>query len=207
MSEIRKPNRTSATFAKSANEVAYGQLVLVSARWVLILVGLVLTIWDPAPVNTLRVQILIIIMMAVANFYLHAQALMKKPIDTDLIYAASAADLLVVSIFVLIDGGFRAPIFTFYFPAVMAFAVVFPTKVTAVYTTAAAGAYAFICLFSFARQVVTGLDGTQNLQVLVVRIIILIAIAVCGNVFLRIERTRRTAAEKSRQEFIGNFEQ
>jgi hypothetical protein len=143
--------------------------------------------------------------MAVANFYLHAQTLMKRPIKPELIYVASAADLAVVTLFVLMDGGFKSPLYTFYFPAVMAFAVVFPTEITTLYTVATAMCYTLICLFNPAMSALAGTDASKNMQTLVARVVILVAMAVCGNVYLRIERTRRNAAAKTHSDLLSEI--
>src|SRR5216683_1320111 len=80
------------SFFENTEDLSYGQIVLVSARWILVVVGLILTLWDPAPISTLRIQLLVIFLVAAANFYLHAQALMKRPVPSQVIYAASAVD-------------------------------------------------------------------------------------------------------------------
>jgi hypothetical protein len=49
------------------------------------------------------------------------------------------------------------------------------------------------------------LDTSNELQVLIARVLILAAIAVCGNVFLRIERGRREAARKAHADLKAEF--
>src|SRR5438105_1213944 len=94
---------STASFFEDAEDLSFGQIVLVSARWILVVVGLVLTLWNPAPIGTLRIELLVIFLMAGVNFYLHAQTLMKRRVSAEIIYAASAADLFVVTLFVLIN--------------------------------------------------------------------------------------------------------
>src|SRR5689334_21665169 len=182
--ENNRAARTAKAFQHS-DDLAYGQIVLISARWILVVVGLILTLWDPAPIGTPRIQLPVISLMRGVNFYLHAQTLMRRQISAEITYAASAADLIVVTLFVLINGGFKSPLFTFYFPAVVAFAVVFPTGITVIYTAATALFYFLIGLGSLKTPMPT--DTTADLEVLVMRVIILIAIAICGNLFLHIE--------------------
>ena len=64
--------------AERSEDLAQGQIVIVSARWILVIAGLVLTLWAPDKIGTLRIQLMVLLILAVANFYLHAQLLMRK---------------------------------------------------------------------------------------------------------------------------------
>src|SRR5262245_58241982 len=83
-----------------------GQLVIVVARWILVLAGLMLAAWNPAKVGDLRLQLLVLLALAVANFFLHAQLLMRRPVQDVVVYAASAADVTVITTLVLSQHGF-----------------------------------------------------------------------------------------------------
>ena len=106
-------------------DLMYGQSVIVSARWILVVSGLFLALWNPGPMSELRVQILFILLLAVANFYLQAQLLMQKPANSGVVYFASAADLAVISVMVILGGGFESNVYVFYFPALLALSVAF----------------------------------------------------------------------------------
>lgn len=188
--------------SESIEELSHGQSVIIAARWVMIVTAFILTIWSPAEVGVLRFQILLILCLAVANFYLHAQTLMSRPVLPQVIYAASAADLFVISMFVLLNGRFESGLFVFYFPAVMAFAVVFPTQITLYYTAGSAILYTVICLGGsrFADSLTDA-----DFQVVIIRVVILAAIAVCSNVYLRIERNRRLQATIARDELLAEI--
>jgi hypothetical protein len=188
------------------DELAHGQIVIVSARWVLVLAGLLLTLWNPGAIGSLRIEILLILFMAVANFYLHAQALMRRPILPQIIYAASAGDLAIVTIFVIMAGGFESNLYTFYFPAVLAFSVVFPTALTFLYIASTAALYSLISLGSFTVTAVSNTMAENDLQVLVTRVLVLAAIAVCGNIYWRIERDRRLAATEAREQLVAEID-
>ena len=69
-------------FARSSHtpeDLAHGQIVIVTFRWIMVAAGFVFALWNPEPVAELRVQILVILALAVANFYLHAQVLRRRP--------------------------------------------------------------------------------------------------------------------------------
>ena len=64
---------------KVAEELRHGQIVIIIARWILVVSGLLLAMWNPAPMGSLRIQIVFILGVAMVNFYLHAQVLMGRP--------------------------------------------------------------------------------------------------------------------------------
>ncbi len=179
------------------DDLAYGQVVIVTARWILVLSGLLFVLWDPDPIGTLRFQILLILILAVANFYLHAQALMRRPVLPDVIRAASLCDLVVITLILIGEGSFASNMYVFYFPAIAAFSVVFTTTQTILFTGSTCVLYTILCLFTGASRA-----GLDNFQVLFTRLVILVAVAVVGNVYARIERGRRRAAEQAREDLI-----
>ena len=180
-------NATRATHLVSSEDLAHGQIVIVTARWILVFAGLLLALWNSTDVSQLRVQILFILALAFANFYLHAQILMRRPAISSVIYAASAADLTVISVNVLSSGGFESQTFAFYFPALLVLSVAFPGAMTLLYTGATVGFYSLVGLGAIAFA-----DG--DLQTLVIRDLMLIGVAVCGSLYLRMESRRRSEA-------------
>src|SRR3972149_7862445 len=83
-------------FARSSHtpeDLAHGQIVIVTFRWIMVAAGFVFALWNPEPVAELRVQILVILALAVANFYLHAQVLRRRPALELVIYAARGGDV------------------------------------------------------------------------------------------------------------------
>ena len=175
---------------KETADLAYGQMVIITARWMLVGAGFILTLWNPDAIGELRVQIALILALAGANFFLHSQVLMKRPVLVPVVYAASAADIVVISLIVIAAGGFETGLFVFYFPAVLAFSVAFRTEMTAIYATAAIAIYGLISVAG-----VSGDDGAT----LVTRMAMLAAVAVCGNIYYRNERDRRRAADEMRE--------
>ena len=161
------------------DDLARGQSVVVAARWLLALAGLVVALWNPGPIGELRLQIGAILFVAVANFYLHAQLLRRQPAVDAVAYAASAADLAVIGLLVISQGGFNSELYVFYFPAVLAISVAFCTRVSAVFALAAAGSYAVIAL--------PGAIVAGSPDLLLLRLIGMLAVAYCGNVYWRRE--------------------
>ena len=179
------------------NELAEGQQIIVAARWVLVVGAMLLALWSPDPAITLRTQIILILAMAAANFYIQAQTMMKKAIDPLIICASSAVDLTVITLFVIVGGGFRSTSFAFYFPAILAYSVVFPRNLTIQYSLSLLSIYGLIGL--------TTMTMDSDLQIIVVRLIMMAGVAVCGNMYQTVERDRREAAIKARQSLLDEL--
>lgn len=184
----------------ATDDLAYGQIVIVTFRWILVLAGLLFTIWNPRPLAQLRFGILVILALAVVNFYLHAQLLMRKPSLQQVAYAASAGDIAVITLITMVQGGFSGTAYIFYYPAVLVFSVAFPPSVTYGFT---AGTMALYALISAGTG---GLDGSSQ-QVLITRLLMLAAVGVCGNIYWRVERDRRTAALEAREALMAQIGQ
>jgi hypothetical protein len=171
----------------TSEDLFYGQAVIVWARWILIATGLVLSFWDPKSLSLLQIQLAAIIALAFGNFYLHVQLLRGHPAIDRVVYAASAADLAVVTTLVIAQGGYSSPVFVFYFAAVLGLSVAFPAILTALYTAAVVVVYGVVCL-------VTSDGSVSELSAVFTRLLMIAAIAVCGALFARSESHRRAEA-------------
>jgi hypothetical protein len=158
-------------------EMALGQMVIVVARWLLVLVGLLVAVWNPDPLPQLRVQIGVILFVAIANFVMQAQLLRKRQTLDVVAYAASIADLLVISLLVASQGGFASNVFVFYFPAMLAISVAFPTRQSAA-----------LCAVGVCLAVGVSAFGTFDVLSLVMRGLALAATGVIGNAYWRLHR-------------------
>lgn len=167
-------------------DLAHGQVVIVTARWILVGAGLALALWNPEAIGQLRIQVLVLLLIAVGNFFLHAQLLRRKFAVDAVAYAASAADLVVITLLVASQDGFDSNLFVFYFPAVLALSVAFRRELTAVYTAATVGAYALISFASFGLNL-----RSEDVQTLALRMLMIAAVALCGGLYQKIETDRR----------------
>ena len=169
--------------ANQAEDLRYGQRVIIAARWILIATGLVLVLWSPAPLMDLRIQLALVVGLAVANFWLTAQVLMRSPVLTEVVYALSAADIAVISMIIATQDGFASNNYVFLFPAVLAMSVAFQPSMVVLFTGAAVGAYGLMVL--------TTSGEVLSAEVVLIRVAMLAAVAVCGTVFRRVERENR----------------
>lgn len=177
-------------------------MVVVIARWVLVLAGLALALWNPTQLTELRTQVAVLLVLAGANFYLHAHLLRRKPVTDAVAYGTSAADLLIITLLILTQGGYESQLYVFYFVALLAIAVAFPLRATAVFTGSTVGLYTLASIATLPPNP-TDLD----LLSIISRAVMLVAVAVCGQIYLLVEATRTgtgaistKAAELERQE-------
>lgn len=177
--------------ANPADNVASGQIIIVFARWLLVLTGLVIALWSPndSDFNATRLSLFILLALAAGNFFIHAQILLRRRPRTSLVYGASIADIVVITLIVGFFGGLGSPVFAFYFPALLALALVLPFHIVQAYLFSIMALYTFACL----PQLQSESDG----QVLVARLIAFAGVAVVAYLYQRIERDRRHALENS----------
>ena len=181
-----------------SEDLAYGQTVLVWARWILIGTGLLLSFWGPKDLLTLQVQLAAIIALAFGNFYLHVQLLRGHPAIDNVVYGASIADISVVTALVLVQHGYPSPVFIFYFAAIVGISVAFPSMLTAAYTSIVVGVYGIIALAT---------ATPDDYPAVFTRLLMIAAVAVCGNVFARSESKRRAEAIRIHTEMLDEAEQ
>ena len=162
-----------------SSELARGQAVIVVARWLLVLVGLLVAVWNPESLLQLRIQVAVVLLVAIANFVMHAQLLRRRPTIEAVAYAASLGDLLVIGVLIASQGGFDSNLFVFFFPAVLAIAVAFPTR-----QAVGLGGIAVLLLL------VVSSFGHPAGDEIVLRAGALGAVAVIGNAYWRLHRSR-----------------
>ncbi len=176
-------------------DMDHGQLVVIAARWVLVVAGLLLALWDPAGIGVLRVQIVLILGLAVANFFLQAQFLKNRPVLRDVLYGASVADIAVISLIVVAQGGFSSHVYVFYFPALLAISVAFSPAIVSGFAACSAAVYGAISMAT--------LDPGDEVT-LVARMIMMAGVAMCGVAFQNVQRDRRTAIDGVQVETIDD---
>ena len=143
----------------------------------------------------LQVSIVLILGLAMANFFLHSQVLQRRRIATNFAYGASAADIAVISLVLIVGGGFDTIPYVFYF---LALSVAFPTRVTMAFTVATVAVYGLVSLATAAES---------QAPTVVTQMLMMAAVAFCGNTYWRIERDRRQAAAETRETLEARVEE
>lgn len=175
------------------DNLRHGQIVIITARWLLILAGWVLTLWQPelppaSEMWRLAIQVTVLFAISVGNFYLTVNYLRGERSLPRVVFATSAGDFAVITILILALGGFDTSLYVFYFPALLAISVAFPTGTVLLYTAATIVVYAVIALAS-----ASGTDGTITAaegQGIVMRLVLMAAVAYCGDRYRRLEKAR-----------------
>jgi hypothetical protein len=179
---------------ESAEDVFFGQVVIIWARWFLILAGTILTLWGTTSTGDLVVSILPIAALMAMNFYLHGRYLMERPANKRLLLITCGIDVLIITLIVILwqPRGLNNPFFIFYYPVVLAVAFVFPRQISATYTLLVGIAYSAACFMTNP----TFLSQVSDQKTLFQRLVIMAALTGIGTFYWRIERDRRRVAEK-----------
>ncbi len=190
-----------------ADEFRHGLPVIIFARWVLVVAGLGFALWNPGDLVDLQVSVVLILGLAVANFFLHVEVTRNRTIDPRIVYMASVLDLAFITVVLVVGGSFPSSVYVFYLPALLSISVTFPTGRTTIYTIATASVYAAISVSQIAR-VETAITAAVSMDVLT-HVLVLIAVPACGNVYWRLERSRRDRevhAEQVEQAITESFD-
>jgi hypothetical protein len=180
------------TARDAAEDIYFGQVVLIWARWFVILAAAVLALWSSETTGDLATRSLLVVALMGVNFFLHGRTLMEKPANRQLLLLSSAIDLAIVGGIVAAWGvaGLESELYVLYYPLLFAFALVFVPRYTIIYAFAALGSYAAICLMADPGL----LTNTGDAKTLAQRLITMGATAGLGAFYWRIQRARRAAA-------------
>jgi hypothetical protein len=186
---------------ESMEDLFFGQVAIIWARWFLILTGGILALWNASDLENLTLAVVPVTLLMGMNFYLHGRYLMEKPVGAKLVMLTSFLDLVLISLLVVLYQGAGGPLysefFVFFYPMVLAFAFVMPRKIEVVYTVTACVAYAAIAsisIFSTHIPVEVVPESVQvqgELKLLALRVLTLAAMGGLGNYYFRIMRRRR----------------
>jgi hypothetical protein len=191
---------------EATEDIFFGQVVIVWARWFLIAAGIILTLWttsNEAQMVLGMIPVVGLMGLMGLNFLIHGRYLAQRPANPAMITLASLLDLTVVTVILFWSDrtGLASQLYIFYYPVVLAFAFVMPRKVTVPYTIVALVAYTTACLVADASVFVVDVGdvGASALNVgavktLLLRLITIGAMGGLGTYYWRIQRNRRRAA-------------
>jgi hypothetical protein len=188
------PNRNQ----EAAEDIFFGQVVIIWARWFVIAAGIIYALWFSSSTAQLSIAIFLFAVVIGINFFVHGRYLIEKPINQTLLLALSIVDLLMVSLIVAVGPGGQGinnTLFIFYYPFLLAVAFVFRQTLTAVYTIFTLLAYAFLCLVATPELISQG----PILETMIMRMITMAAVAGLGTYYWRIQRERRQALAETFQ--------
>lgn len=175
---------------EAAEDIFFGQLVIIYARWFVIVAMVVLALWSSNSIGQLTIAILFIVPMMAINFFVHGRYLMEKPVNAMLLLLLSVVDVIIITMIVLFwqDGsGLASQFYIFYYPILLAFAFVFPARNSAIYTIFALVVYATACILATPSAIA----NSPEMERLVIRLITMASMGVLGIYYWRIQRSRR----------------
>jgi hypothetical protein len=173
--------------ADAQEDLFYGQVVVIVARWFLILAGVALSLWSATSVDAVILPIGLMMVLMAMNFYLHGRYLMKQPVQAPLVYLSSAVDLAVITGIVVFwtqgrGTGLASPFFVFYYPALLAFALVFRPRISLGYAAVVLAIYLLLVLVG------SGIGDLRAQKTLLERLVTMAATAGLGAYFWRLQR-------------------
>ncbi len=183
-----KESRSAAQ--EAAEDVFFGQAVIVWARWFVIAAVTFLFLWTSKSVGELTVAIILLVPLIAINFYVHGRYLMEKPANQYLLMALSTVDVIIVTLVVFFwteDTGLASPYFILYYPLVLAFAFVFPARATIGLTLLTLVVYSLACILANPTMVTNSIE----IEGLALRLVTLGSMGGLGTYYWRVQRARR----------------
>ena len=192
------PNRFSSAIWADPDVIRYAAWVSVWGRWLIWLVSVFNLAhrpdaWYPADIEYAFLHVPLVTLNGLVHFRLQTH----RPVTWRWLLLLSAMDLALITVGVVIGGGFDSYIFLAYYAALAVFAAVFTSIwLGLAWTTMAAVAYSIVIW-----SVGPGLDLNAGDETdLVSRLTIMYAIVLCISLITRYERiTRHTAVERERR--------
>ena len=182
---------------EAAEDIYFGQVVTIWARWFLIGAGTILTLWTANESDQLVVGIIPVVALMALNFFLYGRYMIDRPSNHALVSIAGVVDLAAITAVVALwsdDTGLASPFFILYYPVVLAFAFVMPRKASAPFTIAALAAYAAVCMLLPLVSDAAAISQVADQKTLIMRLVTIAATGGLGTYYWRMQRDRRRAA-------------
>jgi hypothetical protein len=181
---------------ENLEDIFYGQIVFIWARWVVIASALFLILFKADSVRDIQLPVIPLILLMVINFFIHGRYVMRKPANAIFLTIATLVDMTFVTFIIILGGGGTTgidnPFFVLYYPLVLAFSLVFPRKISIVCVSVLLVIYFLICLLMKPGVDLAGGDE----EILAVRIITILCTAILGTMYWRSQRSRRRGEAK-----------
>jgi hypothetical protein len=184
-------NLSGAEKNEDQEDIFYGQIVFIWARWVVISSALFLILFKADSVRDIQLPMIPLLFLIVINFFIHGRYVMRRPANAIFLTIATLMDLTFVTFVIILGGGgttgINNPFFVLYYPLVLAFSLVFPRKITITCVSVLLVIYFLICLLM--EPGIELANGDE--EILAVRIITILCTAILGTMYWRSQRSRR----------------
>ena len=178
---------------EAAEDIFFGQVVIIWARWFVIMSGVIVVLWSSNNTSELTTAVLMFVPLIAINFFVHGRYLMERPINQKLLLGLSLVDIIAITVIVLFwqdPNGYFSPYYIFFYPFLLAVAFVFPVRVSVPYTLLTLILYSVACLVTDINLV----TDSYQLEGLIIRLITMGTIGGLGALYWRIQRRRRRSA-------------
>ncbi|UCC51484.1 MAG: hypothetical protein JSV68_20610 [Anaerolineaceae bacterium] len=178
---------------ETAEDIFFGQLVIIYARWFVIVAMVILALWSTSSVAQLVGAVIFIVPLMAINFFVHGRYLMEKPVNKMLLTILSAVDILIITLLIFLwpnENGLLSQFYIFYYPLILAFAFVSVARNSIMYTVFTLVLYTAACTIIDAPLVLESVW----LERLTIRLITMAAMGLLGAYYWRIQRSRLRAA-------------
>jgi hypothetical protein len=175
---------------EAAEDIFFGQVVIIWARWFVILAATVLALWSSDTAGNLTRRALMVIGLMGINFFLHGRSLMERPANQRMLLATAVADLSIIGLMVAFWGehGVESQLYVLFYPLLFSCALVIVPQITAALGALTIASYLAICFLADTSL----LTDTGDAKAVAIRAITLGATAALGAYYWRIQRRRRT---------------
>lgn len=167
---------------EAQEDIFYGQIVCIAARWCVIAGAIFLALYHANNVASMERALLPLLILVAANFFLQARYMMRLPANALLLRVGSFFDLAVI--IVLIIAG-NADFYVFFYPVALAYALVFVRKLTLIFTAVLAIAYTAVSLL-----LPPGIHFNGDEETLAIRLVTLLGTTLLATMYWRIQRAR-----------------
>lgn len=183
-------NNLRTSEQEAAEDIFFGQLVIIYARWFVVVAMTILVLWSSDSLNQMTIGIALVVPLIALNFFVHGRFLMEKPANRLLLIVLGIIDAAVITLIIAFWPGARgvhSQFYVFYYPIILAFAFVFPGRLSLIYSL-------FVLLLYSATCVVLTpafLSNTSEIERLIIRLVTIGATGMIGAYYYRIQRSRR----------------
>ena len=199
---------------EAREDLFYGQIVIIVARWFLIAAGVVLALWSANSIEDIQGPITFMVLLMGVNFFIHGRYMMSQPLNATLVYVSVIADLLVITGIVLVGSpslgrGLANPFFIFLYPDLLALGLVFQGRMSLRFSGIALLVYAVVAIAVSPSSPVLPGDPIRNFddtKDLLRRLVTLATTAGLGTYYWRIQRGRRRDIVTSRAALLEGVE-
>jgi len=191
-------NNPNSRAQEAAEDVFFGQIVIIWARWFLIAAGAIITLWSANDMLQLTLAIVTLVVLMTMNFFTHARYLTGKPVNKALLLLANTVDLVIVTLLVGFwsgQTGLNSNFYILYYPMLFAWALVFSPSITTLFSLTTLTAYCATCLLTTDSHLMLSVAG---FELLCIRLVTLGAMGGLGTYYYRRQRdSLRTLSAKT----------